>query len=257
MAQPPVGGDDARGRRTAREAGQDAVAKAQETAEKARLTFRRLSGLDRSGPPPPQTLSGQPLHPWTIPNAIGYVRLALIPVFLAFAFSSGDGVSRAAVITFAVIAWSDYLDGIAALQAAVTRDVPAGFLRAKSREQLRAYLDGTDGVAFGIVGGGRLLASALLRLPQRVRPNAGEPFPLVPTADWPLRAAFLEHAMVRREVRGRGYHRALFAARHAQATVAGMRWMCAGARLDNTVSWSNLLASGLVMLGATRWKRNR
>ena len=25
---------------------------------------------------------GQPLHPWTIPNAIGYVRLALIPVFL-------------------------------------------------------------------------------------------------------------------------------------------------------------------------------
>jgi cardiolipin synthase len=113
VAQPPVG-DDARGRRTAREAGQDAVAKAQETAEKARLTFRRLSGLDRSGPPPPQTLPGQPLNPWTIPNAIGYVRLALIPAFLAFAFASGDGVSRTAVIIFAVVAWSDYLDGIAA-----------------------------------------------------------------------------------------------------------------------------------------------
>ena len=113
MAQPPVN-DDAKARRTPREAGQDAVAKAQETAERARLTFRRLSGLDRSGPPPPQTLPGQPLNPWTIPNAIGFVRLALLPVFLAFAFSSGDGVSRTAVIIFAVVAWSDYLDGIAA-----------------------------------------------------------------------------------------------------------------------------------------------
>jgi CDP-diacylglycerol--glycerol-3-phosphate 3-phosphatidyltransferase len=79
-----------------------------------RLTFRRLSGLDRSGPPPPQTLAGQPLNPWTIPNAIGYVRLALIPVFLALALSSGDGTDAAAVIVFAVIGWSDYLDGIAA-----------------------------------------------------------------------------------------------------------------------------------------------
>jgi cardiolipin synthase (CMP-forming) len=82
--------------------------------DRARLTFRRLSGLDRSGPPPPQTLRGQPLHPWTIPNAIGYVRLALVPVFLAFAFSSDDGKSTTAVVLFAVIGWSDYLDGIAA-----------------------------------------------------------------------------------------------------------------------------------------------
>ncbi len=79
-----------------------------------RLGFRRLSGLDRSGPPPPQTVSGAPLHPWTIPNAIGYVRLALIPVFLVLAFSSEDGTSASAVIVFAVIGWSDYLDGIAA-----------------------------------------------------------------------------------------------------------------------------------------------
>jgi cardiolipin synthase (CMP-forming) len=83
-------------------------------AERARLTFRRLSGLDRSGPPPPQTLRGQPLHPWTIPNAIGYVRLALIPVFLAFAFSSGDGQDWRAVLIFAIVGWSDYFDGIAA-----------------------------------------------------------------------------------------------------------------------------------------------
>jgi CDP-diacylglycerol--glycerol-3-phosphate 3-phosphatidyltransferase len=79
-----------------------------------RLGFRRLSGLDRSGPPPPQTVAGAPLHPWTIPNLIGYVRLALIPVFLVLAFSSDDGTSTAAVIVFAVIGWSDYLDGIAA-----------------------------------------------------------------------------------------------------------------------------------------------
>ena len=115
MAQPPVGENETPPpRRTAREAGQDAVASAKETAEKARLTFRRLSGLDRSGPPPPQTLAGQPLNPWTIPNAIGFVRLALIPVFLAFALSSGDGVSATAVVIFAVIGSSDYLDGIAA-----------------------------------------------------------------------------------------------------------------------------------------------
>jgi CDP-diacylglycerol--glycerol-3-phosphate 3-phosphatidyltransferase len=82
--------------------------------ERARLTFRRLSGLDRSGPPPPQTVKGQPLNPWTVPNAIGFIRLALIPVFLAFAMSSGDGVSATAVVIFAAIGWSDYFDGIAA-----------------------------------------------------------------------------------------------------------------------------------------------
>ena len=81
---------------------------------RARLTRRRLLGLDRSGPPPPETLRRQPLHPWTIPNAIGYVRLALIPVFLVLAFDSGDGRVAIATVVFAVIAWSDYLDGIAA-----------------------------------------------------------------------------------------------------------------------------------------------
>jgi CDP-diacylglycerol--glycerol-3-phosphate 3-phosphatidyltransferase len=93
--------------------GERAAERAAEAAERARLTFRRLSGLDRSGPPPPQTLRGQPLHPWTIPNLIGYVRLALIPVFLVLAFSAG-GQSTLAVIIFAVVAWSDYADGIAA-----------------------------------------------------------------------------------------------------------------------------------------------
>ena len=82
--------------------------------EKTRLTFLRLTGLDRSGPPPPATLKGQPLHPWTIPNLIGYVRLALIPLFLYFAFSSDDGQDWGAVLIFAVVGWSDYFDGIAA-----------------------------------------------------------------------------------------------------------------------------------------------
>ena len=78
------------------------------------LTKRRLFGVDRSGGPPPQTRSDQPLNPWTIPNAIGYLRLAGIPVFLVLALSSSDGQDPAAVILFAVIGWADYLDGFAA-----------------------------------------------------------------------------------------------------------------------------------------------
>jgi cardiolipin synthase len=81
---------------------------------RARLTRRRLLGLDRSGGPPPQTTRGQPLNPWTIPNAIGFTRLALLPVFLYLALDSGDGRSTAAVIIYAVVAWSDYADGMAA-----------------------------------------------------------------------------------------------------------------------------------------------
>ncbi len=78
------------------------------------ITRRRLFGLDRSGPPPDATRAGQPLNPWTIPNAIGFARLLGIPVFLILAFSSSDGQSTAAVIVFAVIGWSDYLDGFTA-----------------------------------------------------------------------------------------------------------------------------------------------
>jgi CDP-diacylglycerol--glycerol-3-phosphate 3-phosphatidyltransferase len=79
-----------------------------------RLTFRRLSGLDRSGPPPPETVAGAPLRPWTIPNAIGYVRLLMVPVFLVLALSSESGTDALPAVLFAVIGWSDYLDGIAA-----------------------------------------------------------------------------------------------------------------------------------------------
>jgi cardiolipin synthase len=87
---------------------------AQQAAQKARLTFRRLAGLDRSGPPPPQTLRGQPWNVWTVPNAIGFVRLALIPVFLVLALRSENGTDALPAVLFAVISWSDYFDGIAA-----------------------------------------------------------------------------------------------------------------------------------------------
>ena len=78
------------------------------------ISKRRLFGIDRSGPPPAATLSTQPLNPWTIPNAIGFVRLLAIPVFLVLAFSSSDGQDTVAAILFAVIGWADYLDGFAA-----------------------------------------------------------------------------------------------------------------------------------------------
>ncbi len=78
------------------------------------LGVRRLLGLDRSGPPPPETLSGAPLRVWTIPNAVGFVRLGLVPVFLVVALSSSDGTSAGAAVLFAVIAGGDYLDGILA-----------------------------------------------------------------------------------------------------------------------------------------------
>ncbi len=79
-----------------------------------RLTPRRLLGLDRSGAPPPQTLSGQPLRPWTIPNAIGFARLALIPAFLVVALESRDGTGALPATLFALVGWGDYADGIAA-----------------------------------------------------------------------------------------------------------------------------------------------
>jgi CDP-diacylglycerol--glycerol-3-phosphate 3-phosphatidyltransferase len=78
------------------------------------LNRRRLIGLDRSGPPPEATRAGAPLRPWTLPNAIGFLRVGLIPVFLAIALDSGDGREATASVLYAVIGGSDYLDGLAA-----------------------------------------------------------------------------------------------------------------------------------------------
>jgi CDP-diacylglycerol--glycerol-3-phosphate 3-phosphatidyltransferase len=79
-----------------------------------RLSFGRLSGIDRSGPPPPETLPGAPLNPWTLPNAIGVLRFALVPAFLVVVLSSDTGVGAWPAILFGVAGWSDYFDGIAA-----------------------------------------------------------------------------------------------------------------------------------------------
>src|SRR5439155_19302419 len=102
----------------AREATRERVEATRERVEQAveqvRLTKRRVLGIDRSGGPPPQTRAGQPLNVWTIPNAIGFARLALIPGFLVMALSSRGGTDAGPAIIYAVIAWSDYADGLAA-----------------------------------------------------------------------------------------------------------------------------------------------
>ncbi len=78
-----------------------------------RLSRKRLFGIDRSGPDPVQTRAGQPLRPFTIPNIIGYARLAAIPVFLVLAFE-GDGRDTLASTIFLAIALGDLLDGFVA-----------------------------------------------------------------------------------------------------------------------------------------------
>jgi phosphatidylglycerophosphate synthase len=79
-----------------------------------RLTFRRLSGLDRSGGPAPETQPGAPLRPWTIPNAIGYARFGCLIAFLVVALDDRDGTGWPQFVLFAIVAWGDYADGMAA-----------------------------------------------------------------------------------------------------------------------------------------------
>jgi cardiolipin synthase (CMP-forming) len=82
---------------------------------RSRPSIRERLGLDRSGPPPRETRPGQPLRPWTIPNLIGYIRLAAIPVFLVWAFNSeGDEPDIWAAVIFWLIAIGDYVDGFVA-----------------------------------------------------------------------------------------------------------------------------------------------
>ena len=76
--------------------------------------LRRLFGLDRSGPKPRQTRKGEPLRPWTLPNLVGYLRLAALPVFLVLAYNTDDGTSVLSAMVFWAIAAGDYLDGILA-----------------------------------------------------------------------------------------------------------------------------------------------
>ena len=74
----------------------------------------KLSGLDRTAAPPPETVKGAPLRPFTVPNIVCYVRIVLIGVFLWLSFDSGDGRSTAAFWVFGFCAAGDYLDGFLA-----------------------------------------------------------------------------------------------------------------------------------------------
>jgi cardiolipin synthase len=74
----------------------------------------RTFGLDRGGPEPPQTRAGQPLHPLTLPNLVGYIRLGLLAAFLVIALSSDDGRVPIATAFYAAAAGADYLDGLLA-----------------------------------------------------------------------------------------------------------------------------------------------
>ncbi|MGD9736247.1 MAG: CDP-alcohol phosphatidyltransferase family protein [Solirubrobacterales bacterium] len=76
--------------------------------------LRRLFGLDRSYAKPASTEPGEPLRPWTLPNLIGYLRLAAIPVFLVLAYETEDGTSFLAAMVFWAIAFGDYVDGFLA-----------------------------------------------------------------------------------------------------------------------------------------------
>jgi cardiolipin synthase len=82
--------------------------------ERDRHRLARVLGLRRERSEPPETRSGQPLHPLTVPNLVGCLRLVLLAVFLAAALSSGDGRDTFATVCFAVAAGSDWLDGMLA-----------------------------------------------------------------------------------------------------------------------------------------------
>jgi GNAT superfamily N-acetyltransferase len=142
------------------------------------------------------------------------------------------------------------IDAILALQHKVNIDLPVGFVRFKDELELLAYLDGKLGAAFGIFNEGELTAMALARIPSVKHPHQLEPLPrILPKEDWPLHTAICESAMVAPEARGRGYQRMLLDARIAYAKSVGMRWIGGGSRLDNVISWRNMLMNGMTLVG--------
>lgn len=86
----------------------------EEGTRRPRISRKRLVGLDRSGPLPSQTRAGAPLRPFTLPNLVGYLRLAAIPVFLAIALSSDDGRVASATLLYLWITLGDFIDGFLA-----------------------------------------------------------------------------------------------------------------------------------------------
>jgi hypothetical protein len=135
------------------------------------------------------------------------------------------------------------------LHHSVAAALPPGFIQPRDAKELRRFLDGSAGLAFGAADLGGLQACALLRLPTRAQPNQGDTFPRVPARDWPGHAAFLANALVAPAARGRGLHRRMLALRIERARAAGMRWVCAGVALANRTSWRNLLTLGMRICG--------
>lgn len=142
------------------------------------------------------------------------------------------------------------LTDIVELRRAVTAELPLGYIRSKTESDLRSYLDGTLGAAYGVCEGDALLAMSLLRVPDEEYPNnAWLPFLRVPEEDWPLRACMVENAMVLPAARGRGFQRVLFDVLLSHAASAQMRWICAAVHFRNSVSWINLLAKKMAIVG--------
>jgi GNAT superfamily N-acetyltransferase len=140
------------------------------------------------------------------------------------------------------------LAAIKALQRDVKTMLTADLLQLKEEHELTAYLDGTKGAAFGVFDNDVLSAMALIQIPSAEYPNLLPPLPHVPKLDCSLHTAVLENAMVAPAARGRGYQRMLVNMRVAHAKAAGMRWVGAGSRLRNFISWRNLLASGMAIV---------
>lgn len=140
------------------------------------------------------------------------------------------------------------LDAIKALQRDVKATLSADLLQLKEEPELTAYLDGIMGAAFGIFDQDILTAMALIRIPSAEYPNLLPPLPHVPRLDCSLHTAVLENAMVKPAARGRGYQRTLVNMRTAHAKAVGMRWIGAGSRLGNIISWRNLLASNMAIV---------
>ncbi|MDE3069181.1 MAG: CDP-alcohol phosphatidyltransferase family protein [Acidobacteriota bacterium] len=76
-----------------------------------RARLRRLLGFDRSIEPAHQTARDRPWRPFTIPNAVTFMRLAALPAFLAVALTEDRGQGALSIALFAVIGWGDVADG--------------------------------------------------------------------------------------------------------------------------------------------------
>jgi CDP-diacylglycerol--glycerol-3-phosphate 3-phosphatidyltransferase len=74
----------------------------------------RALGFDRSAEPASQTAASRPLRPLTIPNAITFTRLALVPVFLVLGLTLDHGQAPISVVLFAIIGFGDFADGAVA-----------------------------------------------------------------------------------------------------------------------------------------------